>query len=85
MNVAGFELQSFNTARFVGSLFLPIVETIYVCRRRKVVWCEGILAKLVCLVGDHLSILLGNRRHLKLLGGSWFFKIKKKRFKKVLP
>lgn len=73
----GFELLSFNTARFVGSFFLPIIETIYTCDRRKIVWCKGIIAKLVCKIGDKLSSLFGKRKYLKLFGGSWFFKIKK--------
>lgn len=73
----GFELQSFNTARFVGSLILPIIETIYTFNRQKIVWCKGILAKLVCKIGDTLSNYCGKRKYLKLLGGSWFFKIKK--------
>jgi SAM-dependent methyltransferase len=73
----GFELQSFNTARFVGSLILPIIETVYTCNRRKIVWCRGTLAKLACKIEDNLSAYFGKRKYLKLLGGSWFFKIKK--------
>lgn len=71
-----FELQSFNSARFVGSLLLPIIETVYIYKR-KIVWCRGLLAKLVCKIGDALSSLCGKRKHLKMLGGSWFFKIRK--------
>jgi ubiquinone/menaquinone biosynthesis C-methylase UbiE len=73
----GFGLLSFNTARFVGSFFLPIIETVYTCNRRKIVWCKGIIAKLVCKIGDKLSSSCGKRKYLKLFGGSWFFKIKK--------
>jgi ubiquinone/menaquinone biosynthesis C-methylase UbiE len=73
----GFELLSFNTARFVGSFFLPIIETIYTFNGRKIVWCKGIIAELVCKIGDNLSPVFGKRKYLKLFGGSWFFKIKK--------
>lgn len=75
---SGFELQSFNTARFVCSLLFPIIETVGTFSGRKIVWCKGGLAKIVCKIGDNVSLLCGNRKYLKLLGGSWFFKIKKK-------
>ncbi|MDH7477936.1 MAG: class I SAM-dependent methyltransferase [Candidatus Bathyarchaeota archaeon] len=77
ITTTGFELQSFNTARFVGSLILPIIKTIYTFNRRKIVWCRGFLAKILCKIGDSLSTYCGKRKYLKLLGGSWFFKIKK--------
>ncbi len=73
----GFELQSFNTARFIGSLLLPVIETIITPSRRKIVWCKGSLAKLICKIGDVISLKCSNKRILKQLGGSWFFKIKK--------
>jgi ubiquinone/menaquinone biosynthesis C-methylase UbiE len=73
----GFELQSFSTARFVGSFLLPIVETVATFSGRKIVWCRSTLAKIVCFIGDRVSILCENRSYLKLLGGSWFFKINK--------
>jgi ubiquinone/menaquinone biosynthesis C-methylase UbiE len=74
---SGFELESFSTARFVGSLLLPVVETVVTFSGRKIVWCRKTLAKIVCWAGDRISNLCGNRSHLKLLGGSWFFKVKK--------
>jgi ubiquinone/menaquinone biosynthesis C-methylase UbiE len=76
---SGFELQSLNTARFVGSLLLPIVETIGTSGGRKIVWCKSSLARIVCWVGDRLTIFCGGRRYIKLLGGSWFFKFTKDR------
>jgi 2-polyprenyl-3-methyl-5-hydroxy-6-metoxy-1,4-benzoquinol methylase len=77
----GFELESFSTARFVGSLLFPMVETVATFSGRKIVWCKSNSAKIVCWMGDRISILCGSRRYFKLLGGSWFFKLKKNRKK----
>lgn len=75
---SAFEIESFNTARFVGSLLFPIIETVSGMGGRKIVWCRGRIAKAVCWVGDWISVACGNRSFLKLLGGSWFFKMRKK-------
>jgi len=72
-----FELLSFNTARFIGSLLLPVIETVYTPCRRKIVWCRGLLAKLVCKIGDVMLSMCSNMKHVQQLGGSWFFKIRK--------
>ncbi|MGQ9530860.1 MAG: class I SAM-dependent methyltransferase [Candidatus Bathycorpusculaceae bacterium] len=77
ITITGFELQSFTSARFVGSIFLPVIETVYTYNKRKIVWCRGNLAKIVCKIGDKISSFCGKRKILKLFGGSWFFKIKK--------
>jgi len=77
INETGFELQAFNTARFIGSLLFPVIETIYISKSRRIVWCKGFLAKLICKVGKHITSFCGNRKYLKLLGGSWFLKIEK--------
>ena len=74
---AGFHVKTFTTARFEGSFLLPIVETIILSNGRKIVWCKGRLARLVCGVGDRMTLIFGSRQYLKLLGGSWFFKITK--------
>jgi ubiquinone/menaquinone biosynthesis C-methylase UbiE len=76
---AGFEIKAFTTARFEGSFLFPIIETVSVFDGRKIVWCKGRLARLVCKIGDRLLSLFGNMQFMKLLGGSWFFKIAKKR------
>jgi len=74
---AGFEIKAFTSARFEGSFLFPIVETVSVFKGRKIVWCKGRLARLVCRVGDELLLMFGHMRFMKLFGGSWFFKIAK--------
>jgi len=74
-----FEIESFTTARFIGSFLFPIIETISVVGERKIVWCRGLSARLICWVGDRIGVMCGNNSCLKTLGGSWFFKIKKER------
>jgi len=73
----GFKLQSFNTARFVGSLLFPVIETVYVSKSRKIVWCRGFLATLVSKIEDRMTQLFGNMKYLKSFGGTWFLKIQK--------
>jgi ubiquinone/menaquinone biosynthesis C-methylase UbiE len=72
-----FEIESFTTARFIGSLLFPVIETISVVGGRKIVWCRGLPARLICWAGDRIGLVCGNNTYMKTLGGSWFFKIKK--------
>jgi ubiquinone/menaquinone biosynthesis C-methylase UbiE len=74
---SSFEIESFTTARFIGSIFFPVIETISVVNGRKIVWCKGLLARLICWTGDRIGLSWGNNTCMKTLGGSWFFKIKK--------
>jgi len=73
----GFRLESFSSTRFVGSLLLPVVETAATVSGRKIVWCRNTFARIICWGGDRISSLCGQRSYLKLLGGSWLFKLRR--------
>lgn len=71
------DIVSFNSARFVGSLFFPVIETIGVLGGRKIVWCKGRSARMISDTNDKLTLAFGKMRFMKLFGGSWFFQMRK--------